>query len=100
MALYRARLIDGLSDSEDSFEFDANADLMSDTPVRIVRTFFGYADPTKFRTKHADWELNAAFKNRERGVVTCMGSWHLGGDEPPVPFLLLIQPTPQGTAAS
>jgi cytochrome P450 len=90
MAIFRARLIDGLSEGEDAFEFDAHAELMNDTPVRIVRTFFGYADPTKFRTTHEDWELNAAFKNRERGVVTCMGSWHLGGDQPPVPFLLLI----------
>ena len=96
MALYRARLIDGLSEGEDTFEFDASADLMNDTPVRIVRTFFGYADPSKFRTKHEDWELNAAFKNRERGVVTCMGAWHLGEGEPPVPFLLLIQPKPAG----
>ena len=92
MALFRARLIDALSDGEDSVEFDAHEDLMNDTPVRIVRAFFGYSDPSRFRTKHQDWELNAAFKNRERNVVTCMGSFHLGGEEPPVPFLLLIAP--------
>ncbi len=92
MALYRARFIDGLSDTEDSFEFDASDELMNDTPVRVVRAFFGGADPSRFKTKHQDWELNAAFKNRERRVVTCMGSFHLGGDEPPVPFLLLIAP--------
>lgn len=92
MAQYRARLIDGLSDGEDSFDFDAADELMNDTPVRVVRAFFGGADPSRFRTKHQDWELNAAFKNRERGVVTCMGSFHLGGEEPPVPFLLLIRP--------
>jgi cytochrome P450 len=93
MALFRARLIDSLSEKEDSFEFDAHEDLMNDTPVRIVRSFFGGSDPSRFHTRHQDWELNAAFKNRERGVVTCMGSFHLDG-EPPVPFLLLIQPKP------
>lgn len=92
MAQYRARLIDGLSDGEDSFEFEAADELMNDTPVRVVRAFFGGSDPTRFRTKHQDWELNAAFKNRERRVVTCMGSFHLGGEEAPVPFLLLIAP--------
>lgn len=99
MALFRARLIDGLSEGEDSFEFDAHEDLMNDTPVRVVRAFFGGSDPSRFRTHHQDWELNAAFKNRERGVVTCMGSFHLGGDEPPVPFLLLIAPKPTAAAA-
>ena len=92
MALFRARLIDALSEGEDSFEFDAHEDLMNDTPVRIVRAFFGGSDPSRFRTKHEDWELNAAFKNRERHAVSCMGSFHLGGEEPPVPFLLLIAP--------
>ena len=90
MALFRARLIDALSDGEDSVEFDAHEDLMNDTPVRIVRAFFGYSDPSRFRTKHQDWELNAAFKNRERRVVTCMGSFHLEGDQPTAPFLLMI----------
>ncbi len=90
MAQYRARLIDGLSDGEDSFDFDAADELMNDTPVRVVRAFFGGADPSRFRTKHQDWELNAAFKNRERGVVTCMGSFHLEAGQPTAPFLLMI----------
>ncbi len=94
MALFRARLIDSQSEGEDAFDFEAPEDLMNDTPVRVVRAFFGSGDPSRFRTKHQDWELNAAFKNRERRVVTCMGSWHLGGDTPPVPFLLLIAPKP------
>jgi hypothetical protein len=94
MADFRARFLDPMSEGEDVFDFDAHEDLMNDTPVRIVRAFFGGADPGRFRTKHQDWELNAAFKNRERGVVTCMGAWHLGEGEAPVPFLLLIQPKP------
>jgi hypothetical protein len=47
-------------------------------------------DRSIFPTRHVDWELNAAFKNPERGVVTCMGSFHLDGDQPTAPFMLMI----------
>ena len=90
MAAYRARMMDAVTPSEADYDFEAPEDLMNDTPVRVVRSFFEHADRSQFRTAHVDWELNAAFKNAERGVVTCMGSFHLEGDQPPAPFLLMI----------
>ena len=90
MAAYRARMMDAVSEREGVYAFEGADDLMSDTPVRVVRAFFEHADRSTFPAGHVDWELNAAFKNAERGVVTCMGSFHLEGDQPPAPFLLMI----------
>jgi len=90
MATYRARLLDAVSPTEGAYDFEAADDLMSDTPVRVVRAFFEHVDRSIFATRHVDWELNAAFKNAERGVVTCMGSFHLEGSQPAAPFLLMI----------
>ena len=89
MALYRARIMEAVNGETGAYEFDGAEDLMDDTPVRVVRAFFEHVDRAKL-PPHADWELNAAFKNRERGVVTCMGSFHLGAEQPPAPFLLMI----------
>ena len=93
MATYRARMMDAVSPNEGSYEFEAADDLMNDTPVRVVRAFFEHVDRSVFPPEHVDWELNAAFKNPERGVVTCMGSFHLRGEEPTAPFLLMIART-------
>lgn len=89
MATYRARLIDAVNDREGVHDFEGPDDLMEDTPVRVVRSFFEHVDRAALPAGHNDWELNAAFKNRERGVVTCMGSFHFESD-PPAPFLLMI----------
>ena len=90
MAAYRARIIDAVTPTESVQDFEGADDLMQDTPVRVVRVFFENVDREALLTKHVDWELNAAFKNAERGVVTCMGSFHLDGDKPTAPFLLMI----------
>ena len=89
MATYRARLIDAVNPNEGVHPFEGPDDLMEDTPVRVVRSFFEHVDRAALPAGHNDWELNAAFKNREREVVTCMGSFHFE-DQPPAPFLLMI----------
>ena len=91
MAAYRARMMDAVSDTQAVYEFEGPEDLMNDTPVRVVRAFMEHTERSRFATPHSDWELNAAFKNPERGVVTCMGSFHLAADQPPAPFLLIIE---------
>ena len=90
MAAYRARMMDAVSDREAVYDFEGPDDLMHDTPVRVVRAFMEHTDRSRFATAHSDWELNAAFKNAERGVVTCMGAFHIAPDQPPAPFLLMI----------
>jgi hypothetical protein len=37
-----------------------------------------------------DWELNAVMNNRDRRVVTAIGSLFPKKTEPPIPFLLMI----------
>ena len=91
MAAYRARMMDAVSDDQAVYEFEGPEDLMNDTPVRVVRAFMEHTDRSRFATPHLDWELNAAFKTPERGVVTCMGAFHLAPDQPPAPFLLMIE---------
>ena len=90
MAIYRARMLDAETGQDGTYEFEAHDDLMNDTPVRVVRAFFEHVDRAAFPTKHVDYEINAAFKNRERRIVTCMGSLHFEGDVPPAPFLLMV----------
>ena len=92
MAIYRARITDAVTPTEGVHDFEAGDDLMQDTPVRVVRAFFENVEREALLTAHEDWELNAAFKNAERGVVTCMGSFHIAADQPTAPFLLMIAP--------
>ncbi len=95
MAAYRARMIDAATAGEAVYDFEARDDLLSDTPVRVVRAFFEGVDPAVFPTRHVDWEINAALKNAERGVVTVAGALHLK-DAPPVPFAVMIARKAEG----
>ena len=90
MAIYRARMLDAETAQEGAYDFEAHDDLMNDTPVRVVRAFFEGVDRSQIATRHVDYEINAAFKNRERRVVTCMGSLYLEGGAPPAPFVLMV----------
>ena len=90
MASYRARMLDAETGQDGTYDFEAHEDLMNDTPVRVVRAFFEHVDRAAFPTKHVDYEINAAFKNKERGIVTCMGALHFDGGASPAPFLLMV----------
>ena len=91
MARYRASVMDAESGNEGIYEFEAEDGLMETTPVRVVRKFMEYTDRKLITHQHIDYELNAAFKNDKRHVVTAMGSLVLE-HEPPIPFLLMIAP--------
>lgn len=90
MAVYTARLLDADSGNEGSYDFEGADDLMSQTPVRIVRHFMEHIANTVLPTQHVDYELNAALKNKERNVVTAMGDLHFEHGENPAPFMLMI----------
>lgn len=90
MALYRARLMDALTPGETTVDFQARDDLMTDTPVRIVRAFFDSADAGLFPVRHRDWEVNAAFR-REGGPACVMGVLHRN-EGAPVPFAVFVGP--------
>ena len=89
MAIYTARMLDAASRGEGVYNFEGPTDLMSRTADEIVAVFFEHVEQQVLRT-HVDWEVNGVMKNRDRRVVTAMGSLIPQKDDPPMPFLLLI----------
>jgi hypothetical protein len=90
MAEYRARMMDAEGGQEGVYDFKEQEDLLQRTPMAVVRSFFQHIDRTVFERHHVDYEINAAQKHRERGVVVAMGQFHLEGEQPPIPFTLII----------
>lgn len=89
MALYNARMLDASNNGEGVYPFDGPDDLMAQTADEIVGVFFNHVD-NQILTKNADWEVNGIMKNKERGVVTAIGSLIPERGDPPLPFLLMI----------
>jgi hypothetical protein len=89
MTPYYARIKDAQTGSEAAYQFDGPADLLGRTGDEVVKVFLEDVDHEILRD-HADWELNAVMNNRERRVVTAIGSLFPKKDVPPIPFLLMI----------
>lgn len=89
MPTYHARMLDADTGGEGRCRFEAPADLMSRTADEIVAIFFDHVEQ-QVLGRHADWEINGVMKNRERGVVTAIGSLIPARHDPPLPFLLMI----------
>jgi hypothetical protein len=89
MATYYARMLDAETNGEGSYAFEGPSDLMQKTADEIVSLFFDHVEKEVLRT-HADWEVNGVMKNKERGIVTAIGSLIPEKNDPPLPFLLLI----------
>jgi hypothetical protein len=91
MARYTVRMMDADTGGEGRYGFEGADDLFARTPVQIVRAFMEHVDRDEFPHQHIEYELNAAFKNADKRVVTAMGQLileHL----PPIPFMLMIAP--------
>ena len=91
MPTYRAWMTDAESGNEGVYDFEGPADLFGQTPVRIVRAFMEHVDRNLFPAVHIDYEINAAIKHGEHGVVTAMGSL-ITEHGPGIPFTLFIAP--------
>ncbi len=89
MATYYARMLDAETNGEGAYTFEGPADLMRKTADEVVSTFFDYVEKELLK-RHADWEINGVVKNKERGIVTAIGSLIPEKNDPPLPFLLLI----------
>jgi hypothetical protein len=99
MATYYAVMMDGETGAEGNYRFEGPADLMKATADEVVALFFDYAQHDVLQNGF-DWELNGVMKNRERGVVTAMGSLIPDKEDPPIPFLLMISDRGARTAAN
>jgi hypothetical protein len=89
MATYLARMLDANTGGEGQYRFEGPSDLFKKTADEIVGIFFDHVEK-EVLTQHVDWEVNAAFKNKERRVVTAIGSLVPAKDEPEMPFMLMI----------
>jgi hypothetical protein len=89
MATYTVRMMDADTGGEGVYSFEAPEELFAATPIRIVKAFMDHVDQDVLPHQHVDYELNAAFKNETKTVVTAMGQLileHL----PPIPFMLMV----------
>jgi len=96
-ATYLAALMDAATGGNQSYEFEAAADLFRKPADDIVDVFInsidGYGDnPAPF-----SYELNSAIKKAEQQVVMATGSLHVARGE--IPFLLMIAPADKKAAA-
>lgn len=86
---YYARMLAADGDAEETYDFEGPETLMDLTVDEIVGEFFKRIED-KVLKHHIDWEINSAMKNRERRVVTALGSLVPSQKAPPIPFLLMI----------
>jgi hypothetical protein len=89
MTKYYARILDAENGNEAGYEFDGPPDLMGQAADDVIGTFFDQVDKLILED-HVDWELNGALNNRQRRVVTAIGSLIPKAGTPPIPFLLMI----------
>ncbi len=88
---YRAVMLDAETGGEGRYTFTYPGDLMRETADEVIHQFFNHVDKAVF-THHVDYEINSAFKNKDRRVVTGLGSLVVDHGEKgaELPFLLLI----------
>lgn len=89
MATYVARVMDAETGGEGTYEFQAPRKLIKKSPIRAIKAFMEHADHNIVTGHHIDYHINAAFNNREKRVITGMGSL-IATDESEMPFVLLI----------
>ena len=88
MATYNAVLMHGERGGEGNYSFEGDDDLLSRSPVKVMRAFLKHLDDNA-GLGHIDHEINAAMKNKEKGVVTALGNLIFHGDDAQ-PFVCMI----------
>ena len=91
MATYEAILMHGNRGGEGKYSFEGKDDLLKRSPVKVLRAFLEYLDEHA-GIGHIDYEINAAMKNKEKGVVTALGNLVFHGDDEQ-PFICMISAT-------
>ena len=95
MATYRAYMMAADRGTQETYDFEADDDLMARSPIRVVRTFFEAVEAEGFPKGDLDFEINAAFRRTAgtREVVTAMGALNIEGNRgPAMPFMVMIAP--------
>ena len=74
MTTYTAWMTDAETGNEGIYPFDGPDDLLAQPAIQIVQHFMAYVDRDLLPAEHVDYEINAALKHGERGIVTAMGT--------------------------
>ena len=88
--MYQVEMLDAGTGMEGDYEFEAEDDLFTKSPMAIVRRFMEYVDEKQLPKEHVDYETYSVLKNKEHQVVTAMGNLILDRGE--LPFMLMISP--------
>lgn len=87
-AVCHAVVMGPVSGSDGHYEFEADDELFKKPADEIVEAFMQHIHRVGV-IKHAfHYELNSAFKNKEKRVVTAIGHLQLDSDE--LPFTVMI----------
>jgi hypothetical protein len=92
MAEYVGRMLHGRSGAEVDHPFDGPDDLMTRSPVKVMRYFMEHVTTQGF-VEHEDYEIYSALKSRDGGVVTVLGEF-LYAMNNSSPFVCMIAPKP------
>ena len=92
MARYVAEMLHGNRPAEGEYHFEAEDDLLTHSPMTVLRTFLQWVVDHS-ALDHIDYEVNAAMKNEEHGVVTALGTLHFDKDGKQ-PFTAMISRAP------
>lgn len=93
MTRYSAHMMSADRGTEEKYMFEGPDDLMSKSPVKVLKAFFENVDGDIIPKADIDYEINAAFKRDTSigPVVTAMGSLHLHENTgPAMPFMVMI----------
>ncbi|MEM1050251.1 MAG: hypothetical protein AAGL24_29135 [Pseudomonadota bacterium] len=85
---YRVTLMHGDRGGEGKYSFEGPEDLLSSTPVRVMRRFMDSIE-ARNGIGHIDYEINAAMKNKEHEIVTIIGEIQFENDNAQ-PFMCMI----------
>lgn len=96
-ATYRAAFLDAESGANETYAFEAAADLFRMPADDIVDVFIGYLNGANSHAHPLAYELNSAVKKMEKQIVMATGS--LIREKGEIPFLVMISPEPRPEAA-
>lgn len=87
---YCAALLDAETGGNETYEFEAKADLFQMPARDIVETFIKHLDTESRYPSPMSYELNSAVKKQNKRIVMATGSLIVARGE--IPFLLMISP--------
>lgn len=88
MPMYTATVMDAQRGSEGKYDFELPDQIEKLTPMKVVRLFMEHVDHDLFPKEHVEYECNAAFRSKDRKIVTALGVLHFEHGE--LPFMMMV----------